>query len=236
MATSDVSDNTPVADSETPAAGAEETSHAEPAAPAEPAVVAEPKPAKAAPAPAPEAEKKSPNLEWYVLKVQSNREDSIRDSIVKRIKIQGLDEFVNEVVVPVEKVTEIKDGKKKVVERKFYPGYIMIHVELNDDIWFVLRETPGVGDFINAGGKPLPMTAQDVAKMLGRQTESEQQAPRIQFKFNKGDRVKIKEGTFENFEGDVDEINESKGLVRVMIKIFNRPTPVELEYWQVEAL
>lgn len=176
------------------------------------------------------------HMDWYVLKVTSNREDSIRDAIVRRIKILNLEDYVGEVVVPTEKVSEIKDGKKRVVERKFYPGYIMINMELNDDTWFAIRETPGVGDFVGAGGKPVPMTAHDVAKMLGRQEESEATGPRLKINFQKGDRVKIKEGTFENFEGDVEEVNEAKGLVRVMIKIFNRPTPVELEYWQVETV
>jgi transcriptional antiterminator NusG len=176
------------------------------------------------------------NKTWFVLKVQSNREDSIRDAIMKRIKIAGLEEFIEDIVVPTEKVTEIKSGKKRVMERKFYPGYIMVKLELNDDVWFVIRETPGVGDFVGAGGKPVAMTEQDVAKMLGREKEVELTAPRLKINFNKGDRVKIKEGTFENFEGEVDEVIEAKGLVRVMIQIFGRPTPVELEYWQVEPV
>jgi transcriptional antiterminator NusG len=174
--------------------------------------------------------------QWYVLKVQSNREDSIKDAISKRLKINGLDHYVSDVVVPTEKVTEIKDGKKRVIERKFYPGYIMIHMELNDDAWFVIRETAGVGDFVGADGKPVPMSDQDVAKMLGRKEEGAKAEPRLKISFHKGDRVKIREGTFENFEGDVDEVIEAKGLVRVMIQIFGRPTPVELEYWQVEPV
>lgn len=173
---------------------------------------------------------------WYVLKVQSNREDSIRDAIQRQLKIKGLEHYVEDIVVPTEKVTEIKSGKKRVMERKFYPGYIMIKLELNDDVWFVIRETPGVGDFVGAGGKPVAMTEQDVAKMLGRKEEIEHAAPKLKISFQKGDRVKIKEGTFENFEGDVDEVIEAKGLVRVMIQIFGRPTPVELEYWQVEPV
>ena len=174
--------------------------------------------------------------DWYVLKVQSNRENSIREAILRRLKIEGVEHHVSEIVVPTEKVSEIKDGKKRIVERKFFPGYIMVQLDLNDDVWFVIRETPGVGDFVGAGGRPVPMTDQDVARMLGRQEESEQAAPRLKINFQKGDRVKIKEGTFENFEGDVEEVNEQKGVVRVMIQIFNRPTPVELEYWQVEPV
>ena len=177
-----------------------------------------------------------PEMQWYVLKVQSNREDSIKEAMLRRIKIAGLEKFIAEVVVPTEKVSEIKAGKKRVTERKFFPGYIMVKLELNDDVWFTIRETPGIGDFVGAGGKPVPMSETDVAKMLGKKEQVEAAAPRLKISFQKGDRVKIKEGTFENFEGDVDEVIEAKGLVRVMIQIFGRPTPVELEYWQVEPV
>jgi transcriptional antiterminator NusG len=176
-------------------------------------------------------------MEWYVLKVQSNRENSIRDAILRRIKIAGLEPLVAEVVVPTEKVTEMKGGKKRVMEKKFYPGYIIIRLVLNEETWFTIRETPGVGDFVGAGGKPVPMTAEDVARMLGRKEKAEEEKqPRLQINFEKGDRVKIKEGAFENFEGEVDEVIESKGLVRVMVQVFGRPTPVEVEYWQVEPV
>lgn len=184
-----------------------------------------------------EGEAGQDEMEWYVLKVQSNRENSIRDAILRRIKIAGLESQVAEVVVPTEKVTEMKGGKKRVMEKKFYPGYIIIRLLLNEETWFTIRETPGVGDFVGAGGKPVPMTADDVARMLGRKEKAEEEKqPRLQINFEKGDRVKIKEGAFENFEGDVDEVIESKGLVRVMVQVFGRPTPVEVEYWQVEPV
>lgn len=173
---------------------------------------------------------------WYVLKVQSNREDSIRDAILRRVKMAGLEEHLGEIVVPTEKVSEIKGGKKRVTERKFFPGYIMVNVDLNHDIWFIIRETPGVGDFVGANNQPVPMSPEDVDRMLGREAATEVAQPRLKINFDKGDRVKIKEGTFENFEGDVEEVIEAKGVVRVMIQIFGRPTPVELEYWQVEPV
>ncbi|MGL4460718.1 MAG: transcription termination/antitermination protein NusG [Planctomycetia bacterium] len=224
-----------------PAFAAESGSEPEPESAPEPELIAEPvavaTPA-AAEATAP-VDPDAPEMHWYVLKVNSNREGSIRDAIARRVKIHGLEHLVSEVVVPTEKVTEIKDGKKRVLEKKFFPGYIMLNLHLNDDTWFVVRETPGVGDFVGSGGKPVPMTSQDVAKMLGRVVASEDavaEAPKLKISFHKGDRVKIKEGTFENFEGAVDEVNEGKGLVRVMIQIFGRPTPVELEYWQIEAV
>lgn len=176
-------------------------------------------------------------MAWYVLKVQSNRENSIRDAILRRIKIAGLEHLVAEVVVPTEKVTEMKGGKKRVMERKFYPGYIIVRLVLDEETWFTIRETPGVGDFVGAGGKPVAMSAEDVARMLGRKEKAEQETtPRLKINFEKGDRVKIKEGAFENFEGEVDEVVESKGLVRVMVQVFGRPTPVEVEYLQVEPV
>lgn len=181
------------------------------------------------------AEESDPKA-WYVLKVQSNREDSIREAILRRVKIAGLEDDLGEIVVPTEKISEIKGGKKRVTERKFFPGYIMVHVDLNHDIWFAIRETPGVGDFVGANNQPVPMTREDVDRMLGREADTEVAQPRLKINFEKGDRVKIKEGTFENFEGDVEEVIEAKGLVRVMIQIFGRPTPVELEYWQVEPV
>lgn len=177
----------------------------------------------------------SPGKEWYVLKVQSNREDSIKEAILRRVKIAGLEAFVGEVFVPTEKVSEIKSGKKRVTERKFYPGYIMAQFEMNDDLWFIIRETPGVGDFLGSGGKPMPMSERDIERMLGRKVAKDE-TPRLKINFEKGSRVKIKEGPFENFEGQVEEVNEAKGLVKVMIQVFGRPAPVELEYWQVEAL
>jgi len=138
-------------------------------------------------------------------------------------------------VVPTEKITEIRNNKKKIVERKSYPGYIMVEMELNEKTWFTVRETPGVGDFVGAHGQPTKMTEAEVNQMLGQQTAAEAEAaPKVRIDVERGDRVKIKDGPFENFEGTVEEVIEQRGLVKVMLIIFNRPTPVDLEYWQVE--
>lgn len=203
----------------------------------EPEATEEPEPSDEDEAPEPvEETQEDDKKQWYVLKVQSNRENTIREAIVKRVRIEGLEEYLGEIVVPTEKVSEIKGGKKRVTQRKFFPGYIMVNVELNDDIWFAVRETPGVGDFVGAGGHPVPMSEDEVDRMLGREAAAEAEQPRLKINFQKGDRVKIKEGTFENFEGDVEEVIEAKGKVQVVIQIFGRPTPVELEYWQVESV
>ncbi|HEX7376016.1 MAG TPA: transcription termination/antitermination protein NusG [Pirellulales bacterium] len=206
----------------------------------EPVAEAPPKPVKPRP-PRPPVEElsleKGPiKKDWYILKVQSNREDSIADALQRRIAIAGLGDYFGDIVVPTEKVSEFKGGKKRIVKRKIYPGYIVVHMELNDDTWFLVRETPGIGDFTGSGGKPAPMTPQDVAKVISKPDESSPEQIKNVIPFNQGDRVRIKEGTFENFEGDVDNIDPANGRVTIMINIFGRSTPVELEYYQAEKL
>lgn len=191
-----------------------------------------------------DADEPSPELVWYVLKVQSAREDRIAEALQRRVKIEGLERFFGEdvegkprVVVPKEKITEIRNNKKRIVERTTYPGYIMVQMELNEKTWFVVRETPGVGDFVGAQGTPNPMPQADVDRMLNQEKEQEAaETPKVRIDVERGDRVKIKDGPFENFEGTVEEVIEGRGLVKVMLIIFNRPTPVDLEYWQVERL
>lgn len=177
-----------------------------------------------------------PKMDWYILKVQSNREDSIRDSLKRRVEMAGLDRYFGDIIVPIETVTEFKGGKKKVVKRKLYPGYLVVRMEINDDTWYLVRETPGIGDFTGSIGRPSPMNPKDVAKIVSKTEEKADEAPRLNIRVKKGDRVKINEGTFENFEGEVDTINEASGRVIVIINIFGRPTPVELEHWQIEPL
>ncbi len=174
--------------------------------------------------------------QWYILKVQSNREDSIRETLIRRIQMQGLDKYFGDVVVPKEQVTEFKGGKKRVVWRKLYPGYILVNMLLNDDTWYLVRETGGIGDFTGSAGRPSPMLPQDVAKLLNKAEVKADEAPRLKIAFKKGDRVKINEGTFENFEGEVEQIDEANGRVTVMLSIFGRSTPVDIEYWQIESV
>ncbi|MDI9446812.1 MAG: transcription termination/antitermination protein NusG [Planctomycetota bacterium] len=181
-------------------------------------------------------EPEAPKMEWYILKVQSNREDSIRDGLMRRVKIAGLEEYFGEVIVPTEKVTEFKGGKKRVTKRKLYPGYLVVQMEINEDTWFLVRETPGIGDFTGAAGRPTPMLEHEVQRILAKKEEKQDEVPKLKIGFNAGDRVKINEGTFENFEGEVHTIDETNGRVSVMINIFGRSTPVELEYWQIESV
>jgi len=186
------------------------------------------------------AEPASDKKLWYVLKVQSNREKSIRENLIRRLNREGLGEYFGEIRIPTEKVVETKSGKKKVVERKLYPGYLMIQMELNDETWYLVRETAGVGDFTGAARKPMPMEAHEIARMLGggtpEEVEKAKEPTKVKIDFARGDKVKIKEGGFEGFEGLIDAIDEANGRVSVLVEIFGRSTPVELEYWQVETV
>lgn len=177
-------------------------------------------------------------MDWYILKVQSNRENTICDALRRRVAVAGLDSYFGEVMVPTEDVAEFKNGKKKIVKRKLYPGYIVAHMCINDDTWFLVRETPGIGDFTGSQGKPSPMLKHEVDRIVKSANPDEEDGEQVKtaIPFKLGDRVRIKEGTFENFEGDVDEIDEANGRVTVMISIFGRSTPFEAEHWQIESI
>ena len=176
---------------------------------------------------------------WYILKVQVNREDSIRDALERRVKIEGLERYFHDIVVPTEDIAEFtKTGKRRIVKKKLYPGYIMANMAINDDTWFIVRETPGIGDFTGSAGRPAPMDPADVERILklGADDDDEEQQIKTAIPFKVGDRVRVKEGYFQNFEGDVEVVDEANGRVTVMINIFGRSTPVELEHWQIEAV
>jgi transcriptional antiterminator NusG len=237
---------------EAPAAAEEETPPAaepepEPEAEAEPeeAEEEEEKPARrkvavpAAAAAAPSAE--PTGKRWYVVKVQSGREESIKEAIERRVKIEGLEEFVGQIIIPVEKVQEMRRGKRVTRTRKLYPGYLMCEVEYNDRILYLFRETSGVGDFVggSVNRAPPPMSDREVEAMLGKQLGLEGADARVvasKPKYDRGDKVKVKDGTFAGMEGEVKELIEARNLVRVELTIFGRPVPVELEYWQVEPV
>ena len=125
-------------------------------------------------------------MNWYILKVQSNREDSIREGLQRRVKIAGLDYFFGDVIVPIEMVTEFKAGKKRVVKRKLYPGYLVVQMEINEETWFLVRETPGIGDFTGAAGHPTPMLPHEVARIVARQEEKSEEAPKLKISFKRG--------------------------------------------------
>lgn len=180
--------------------------------------------------------------QWFVLRVASNREDRVREALERKVKIEGLEDRIGRIMVPTERRPSprgSRGGEKKYVERKMYPGYVFIEMDVDEEgnigerPWFLIKETAGVGDFVGSAGKPTPMDPSDVDKMLMQVEKAEEGAP-VSVEFAKGDAVKVKEGAFENFEGVVDDVLPDKGVVRVVVTIFGRPTPVELEFWQVE--
>lgn len=178
-------------------------------------------------------------MRWYILKVQFNREDTIREALEKRIRLSNMQTSFGEILVPTEDVVEFtRAGKHRVVKRKLYPGYLVIRMIINDDTWFLVRETTGVGDFTGSAGKPTPMSDADVDRILklAYPDADEEQAPKTAIPFKPGDRVRVKEGNFQSLEGDVDRIDEANGRVTVIINIFGRSTPVVLDHWQIESL
>lgn len=177
---------------------------------------------------------------WFVLRVQSNKEDRIKKDLERRIKLQGIEDQIPSIVVPSEKVSEFKGGKKRIAEKKIYPGYIITEIvvdengQVPEDVWFMIRETPGAGDFIGGDRKPTAMTDIEVKKLLS-DVERGEEKPKAKIEFRKGDKVKVKEGPFENYDGVVEEVLATSGCVKLMLTIFGRPTSVELEHWQIEA-
>ena len=183
-------------------------------------------------------ENETKELSWYVLRVQSNREETVKEALERRIEQVGLTGRIPRVLVPTERITEIKGGKRRVVSRKLYPGYIMAQMVLDDDAWFLVKETPGIGDFVGGAhqyAKPVPMNPQEASRVLAI-VDRKEDDPAVKIDFDLGDMVKIKEGTFENFNGRVDEVNAEKGLVKVTVTIFGRATPIEMEYWKLEKV
>ncbi len=182
----------------------------------------------------------SVEMNWYILKVQVNREKSICEALQRRVKQAGLEAYFGEILVPTEDVREFaKSGKQRIVKRKLYPGYVVVNMGINDDTWFLVRETPGIGDFTGAVGKPAPLTQQEIDRIIAttkpeEDEEGEETTIKTAIKFKVGDRVRVKEGYFQNYEGDVSNIDERNGRITVMINIFGRPNPVELDHWHVE--
>lgn len=193
-------------------------------------------------------------LQWYVVRVPSNQEERVRERLLRRIKAERLEQRIPEVLVPVERVTEVKrsaeskSGRRKVRTSKrvkavkIYPGYLLIRADLGQEgsadledqkVWFALHETPGFQDFVGGGNAPAPMSNEEASAILARMEQSEAQ-PRLAVRIKKGDQVRITEGPFEGFDGTVEEVLESKGVLRISVTIFGRATSVELEHTQVE--
>ncbi len=180
-----------------------------------------------------------PNADWYILKVAFNREDTIREALEKRVKMEGMQDYFHQIVVPTEDVVEFtRAGKRRIAKRKLLPGYIMVNMVINDDTWFLVRETAGISDFTGTAGTPMPMNPADVERFITKpaSADDDEQPMKTAIPYRSGDRVRVKEGNFENQEGEVDVVDEANGRVTVIINIFGRSVPMELDHWQVEAI
>jgi transcriptional antiterminator NusG len=208
-----------------PEAAADETS----------TVAPEPGTAEAAPEAAAAEPVRNPLFKWYILHAYSGFERKVRESIESRVQAFGLKDRVGRVMIPTEPVTEIVNGKKRTVERVFLPGYVLVEMDLDNNLWHVLKDTPKVTGFLGTGDKPVALSEEEVSSILFR-SETAKEKPRLKIKFEKSEQVRITDGPFANFNGVVDEINEDRETLKVMVTIFGRSTPVELEFGKVEKI
>lgn len=181
-------------------------------------------------------------MSWYVLRVASNKEEKVRDTLVRKVSIEDLTARIGRVLVPTVKEKKVKGGVVRLVDRKLYPGYVFVEMaceedgSVTEDVWFLIKETSGVGDFIGSGGKPTSMPERDVVQMLAACSKAEEEPTLSGLNIQKGDQVKITDGAFESYEGEVDAVDERRGMVNVIVNIFGRATPVEVGYWQLEKV
>ena len=168
---------------------------------------------------------------WFVVHCYSGYENKVRHNLEQRIETMGMKDMIFDVVVPTEEEVEVKDGKRRTVERRVFPGYILVNMLMSEESWYVVRNTPGVTSFVGMGNEPVPLRPEEVSQIIKRM---EADAPRIKVSFRQGERVRIIDGPFNDFRGTVDEIDMERAKVRVMVNFFGRETPVELDFLQVE--
>jgi len=173
------------------------------------------------------------NKEWYIIHTYSGFENKVMQSLRQRADAYGMGEKIGEILVPTEEVIEVRDGKKYTIKKKFFPGYVLVQMEMSDEAWHVVRSTPKVTGFVGGGQRPLPMSQEEVDRILG-QIHVTESKPKPKFDYKVGETVKITDGPFSNFTGVVEEINEDRSTLKVMVSIFGRATPVELEFHQVK--
>ncbi len=178
---------------------------------------------------------------WYVIHTQAGYEERVKDSLINSIQSGIMKDLISQVLIPTETVSEVKDGKKKITQRKFFPGYVLVEMELNDTngipdtSWYFIKNIQGVTGFVGSGTKPLPLSDIEVKNIL-KQTEEQKEKPIPKVAFQKGEGIRVSDGPFTSFSGTIEEVNPNKGKLKVSISIFGRSTPVELEYWQVEKI
>lgn len=177
----------------------------------------------------------NPNMRWYIIHTYSGFEKKVKESLESRIQAFGLEDKIGKVLIPTEPVTEIRGGKKYTVERMFYPGYVLVQMDMDDHVWHVVKSTPRVTGFVGTGQQPTPLSQEEVNQIVYRVDVSKDR-PKIRVKFEKSETVRITDGPFANFNGIVDDVNEDRETLKVMVTIFGRATPVELEFNQVEKV
>jgi transcriptional antiterminator NusG len=174
-------------------------------------------------------------FKWYIILAYSGFERKVRESLEGRVQAFGLQNKIGRVMIPLESVTEVVNGKKRTVERVFLPGYVLVEMDLDNDLWHIIKNTPRVTGFLGTGDKPVALSEEEVSSILFR-TDTSKEKPRLKIKFEKNESVRITDGPFANFNGVVDEVNEDRETVKVMVTIFGRSTPVELEFGKVEKV
>jgi transcriptional antiterminator NusG len=174
-------------------------------------------------------------MRWYVLHVYSGFENKVAEAIKDKAKKKGLEDKVEDIMVPKEEVIEVKRGQKVNTERKVYPGYVLAKLDMNDDLWHMVKDTPKVTGFLGAANKPVPISEKEAARLL-QQLQEGVERPKPSVTFEIGEEVKVSEGPFASFNGTVEEVDEEKATLKVSVSIFGRATPVELEYGQVEKM
>ncbi|MGC8551138.1 MAG: transcription termination/antitermination protein NusG [Acidobacteriaceae bacterium] len=175
------------------------------------------------------------NFKWYIIHAYSGFERKVKESIESRVQAFGLHDKIGRVMIPTEPVTEVVNGKKRTTERVFLPGYVLVEMDLDNNLWHVIKDTPRVTGFLGTGDKPVALSEEEVSSILFRSDVSKEK-PRLKIQFEKNESVRITEGPFANFNGIVDEINEDRETLKVMVTIFGRSTPVELEFTKVEKI
>ena len=174
-------------------------------------------------------------FKWYIIHAYSGFERKVRESLESRVAAFGLQNKIGRIMIPTEPVTEVRNGKKYTIERVFLPGYVLVEMDLDNDLWHVIKNTPRVTGFLGTGDNPVALSEQEVSSILFRSDVSKDK-PTLKIKFEKGEQVRINEGPFANFTGAVDEINEDKQTLKVMVSIFGRSTPVEIEFSKVDKV
>src|ERR1700690_621012 len=178
---------------------------------------------------------RNPNMKWYIIHAYSGFERKVKESLESRVQAFGLQARIGKVLIPTESVTEVRGGKKNTSERMFYPGYVLVEMDMDDHVWHVVKSTPRVTGFVGTGQQPTPLSDEEVNHIVYKVADSREK-PKLKVKFEKGEQVRIGEGPFATFTGVVDDVNEDRETLKVMVTIFGRSTPVELEFGQVEKV